>query len=93
MLNSRGVQLIHFRGCAGLERCRHQAKHHQRACQGPSALFQKVGRALYATDLLGSGETGRQATAFGVLRQYDEGEKCANDEDDDGEYIDYEEIK
>lgn len=85
LFNGRGIQFIHFSGSDVLDGCGDEAEHHEGAGQCPCAFFQEVGRALYATDLLGSGETGRQAATFGILCKYDEGQKGTDDENNDGD--------
>jgi len=40
---------------------------------------------LNAADLLGTGETRCQPTAFRVLSQYNKGQKATNDQDDNGD--------
>ncbi len=85
LLNSWGVQFVHFSGGAALEGGGDQAEHHERTSEGPRAFFKEIGRPLYSADLLRSGETSSEAAAFGVLCKNNEGQKGADDENDDGD--------
>ena len=82
---SRSIQIIDNAATGVLQACGDQAKHHERGRKGPRSFLEEISRALHAADLLGTGETGRQATALGVLRQNYQREKTTDDEDDDGD--------